>query len=259
MKYLSLHSLIAVIALSTSQSSAWTTNTQISSLLSSSSTSKLQMGSKAASKWEKKKEWLEKRGMNTDTGLALASSGTVESGFCTVIGGGRIGSMLMEGGESLLLRRGDSIPEENEGTPILVATRNDSLNGIIDACPENRKKDLVFMQNGYLDDFLSSKGLLDNTQVLLFVSVTALGAEPIDGITSANPEGLTSAMGIHAEAFQSRLAALGLKCNVVSSEGYRPAMFEKLMYVSKFIIRYSAICFEIRLSYLFLQTNYFTI
>jgi len=236
MKYLSLHSLIAVIALSTSQSSAWTTNTQISSLLSSSSTSKLQMGSKAASKWEKKKEWLEKRGMNTDTGLALASSGTVESGFCTVIGGGRIGSMLMEGGESLLLRRGDSIPEENEGTPILVATRNDSLNGIIDACPENRKKDLVFMQNGYLDDFLSSKGLLDNTQVLLFVSVTALGAEPIDGITSANPEGLTSAMGIHAEAFQSRLAALGLKCNVVSSEGYRPAMFEKLIWISTYML-----------------------
>ena len=51
----------------------------------------------------------------------------------------------------------------------------------------------------------------------------------MDGITTVNPEGLTAATGLHAQAFADRLAALGLKCNVVSAEEYRPAMFEKLM------------------------------
>ena len=195
------------------------------------SLSKFNLRSRGSDKWEEKKGWLNKRGIDSMTsGLAMSESES-NSDVCTVIGGGRIGSMLMEGGETLLLKRGDKIPEEGEGTPILIATRNDSLDGIIESCPENRKKDLVFMQNGYLDDFLESKGLLENTQVLLFVSVTAMGAEPVDGITSVNPEGLTAASGIHAEAFKNRMTSLNLKCNVISSDDYKPAMFEKLMYV----------------------------
>lgn len=230
MKFFSSSVLIAA-ALSASSASAWSVNTPSTQFASKSSSSKLttlNMGSRSAAKWEKKKEWLEKRGVGSESSSDDADAPS-SSGFCTVIGGGRIGGMLIEGGESLLLKRGDSIPEEGEGTPILVATRNDSLDGIIESCPENRKNDLVFMQNGYLDDFLASKGLQDNTQVLLFVSVTAKGAEPIDGITTVNPEGLTTATGVHAEAFQNRLAALGLKCNVVSAEDYRAPMFEKLM------------------------------
>ena len=128
-----------------------------------------------------------------------------------------------------MLGREDSIDASKEGQPILIATRNDALAGIVDNCPENRRKDLVFLQNGYLDNFLEEKGLLDNTQVLLYLSVTAKGAEPVDGVTSVNPEGLTTAMGIHAQAFADRLAALNMKCNVVTPEDYRPAMFEKLM------------------------------
>ena len=73
--------------------------------------------------------------------------------------------------------------------PILIATRNDALDGIIDKCPDNRLKDLVFMQNGYLDAYLESKGLLDNTQVLLYLSVTAMGAAAVDVVTKVNPEG----------------------------------------------------------------------
>ena len=83
--------------------------------------------------------------------------------------------------------------------------------------------------SGYLDDFLKSKGLLDNSQALLYFSRASMDAQAIDGITSENPEGLTAATGIHAQAFADRLAALGLKCKVVSPEQYRPAMFEKLM------------------------------
>jgi hypothetical protein len=151
--------------------------------------------------------------------------------YSKVIGKGRIGSMLTQGekeSSSLVLGRGDAIPADGTG-PIILCTRNDALEGIIDSCPENRRKDLVFVQNGFLDDFLRGKGLLDNTQALLYVSVTAKGAEPIDGVTSANPEGLTAVTGLHSQAFAKRLNDLGLKCRVLTPEEYRPAMFEKLM------------------------------
>jgi hypothetical protein len=147
-----------------------------------------------------------------------------------IVGAGRIGSFLAQGGECTVLGRQDSIDPNGQG-PILIATRNDVLESIVDRCPENRKKDLVFMQNGYLDNFLAAKGLLDNTQALLFFSVTAKGVEPVDGITTVNPEGLTSATGIHAKALAERLASLNLKCNVISPEQYRPAMFEKLIWI----------------------------
>lgn len=146
----------------------------------------------------------------------------------TIVGSGRIGGLLAEGGDSIIVGRNDLIDENGSG-PILVTTRNDALGGIVDACPQNRRKDLVFMQNGYLDDFLQSKGLMDNTQVLLFLSVTQKGAPAIDGVTKMNPEGLTAATGEHAQAFANRLTALNLKCKVITPQEYRPAMFEKLM------------------------------
>lgn len=180
------------------------------------------MGSRKSSKLDRKLDWLKKRGYGRD-GLPLPVESTV-----TIIGSGRIGGLLAQGGESVVLGRNDEIDPDGVG-PILIATRNDALDGIVEKCPPNRKPDLVFMQNGYLDGFLESKGLLDNTQALLYLSVTKKGADAIDGITSVNPEGLTAATGVHAQAFADRLAALNLKCNVVTSEQYRPAMFEKLM------------------------------
>jgi hypothetical protein len=187
----------------------------------------LDMASRGAQKWARKQEWLAKRGYD-EGATEGGSKATVASSTMTIIGAGRIGSLLEQGGESIMVGREDSIDPNGSG-PIVVATRNDALDGIVEKCPENRRKDLVFTQNGYLDDFLESKGLLDNTQALLYLSVTAKGAKPVDGITSVNPEGLTAATGIHAQAFADRLAALGLKCNVVTPEEYRPAMFEKLM------------------------------
>jgi len=192
------------------------------------------MGSRGADKAASRKEWAEKRGMLVEDGNDNDSSAA--SSFCTVIGGGRIVSVLEKGGESLLLKRGDSIPADNEGTPILIATRNDSLDKIIEECPKNRLKDLVFLQNGYLNGYLAEKGLADNSQALLYLSVSALGVDPVDGITSVNPEGLTAATGVHAQAFADRLASLGLKCNVVTPEEYKPAMFEKLIWISTYML-----------------------
>ena len=36
---------------------------------------------------------------------------------------------------------------------------------MIEKTPASRRGDLVFLQNGFLEDYLESKGLADNTQV----------------------------------------------------------------------------------------------
>eukprot|EP00549_Striatella_unipunctata_P009506 CAMPEP_0118702274 /NCGR_PEP_ID=MMETSP0800-20121206/17789_1 /TAXON_ID=210618 ORGANISM="Striatella unipunctata, Strain CCMP2910" /NCGR_SAMPLE_ID=MMETSP0800 /ASSEMBLY_ACC=CAM_ASM_000638 /LENGTH=256 /DNA_ID=CAMNT_0006603435 /DNA_START=149 /DNA_END=919 /DNA_ORIENTATION=- len=154
----------------------------------------------------------------------------------TVVGSnGRIGDLLASEESDVLLGRGDVVTDTEPG-PIYLCTRNDALDGIVESCPEERRKDLVFLQNGYLDGFLESKNLQDNTQVLLYLSVAKKGLAPTDGVTSYNPEGLTAATGVHAQAFADRLASLGLKCNVVTPEDYRPAMFEKLIWISTYML-----------------------
>jgi len=168
---------------------------------------------------------------------ARKSSTKLSATETIVIGGGRIGSLISN--DAKLLGRQDSIAESidaNGEGPIFIATRNDVLGSIVDDCPPSRRKDLVFLQNGYLDNFLESKGLLSNTQALLYLSVPAKGVEPVDGITSKNPEGLTAATGIHAQALSDRLGAIGLKCRVVSPEEYRPAMFEKMIWIATYML-----------------------
>ena len=51
-----------------------------------------------------------------------------------------------------------------------------------------------------------------------------------------NPEGFTAATGVHAQALADQLAELGLKCNVVSAEEYCPAMFEKMIWISTYML-----------------------
>lgn len=161
---------------------------------------------------------------------------TATTAAAEVIGGGRIGSFLASAGDARLLGRGDSIDPNQAGNPILICTRNDSLEAIIQNCPKERRSDLVFLQNGYLDGLLQQHNLMDNTQVLLYLSIPSLGATPVDGVTSFNPEGLTTAVGKHASAFAERLQTLNMKCNVVDAANYRPAMFEKLIWICTYML-----------------------
>lgn len=168
-------------------------------------------------------------GQSSKLSAASSARSNTVSYTAEIIGSGRIGAFLAEAGDCTVLGRNDNIDPAKEGNPILIATRNDALEGIVEACPENRRQDLVVLQNGYLDNFLDAKGLLSNTQVLLYLSVPVKGATPVDGVTAVNPEGLTAAMGKHAQSFANRLSALKMKCNIVTPTDYRPAMFEKLM------------------------------
>lgn len=80
-------------------------------------------------------------GPSPATKLSATRTSSVE-----VIGKGRIGS-LFQSESTTFVGRDDPIDPGASG-PILVATRNDALDGIVEKCPENRRKDLVFMQVG---------------------------------------------------------------------------------------------------------------
>ena len=135
----------------------------------------------------------------------------------------------------VVMKRGDPFPSEPAVGPIFVCTRNDALEGVIDATPEARRKDLVFLQNGMLQPFLDARGLGDNTQALVYFAVAKLGEAPTDGITDVNPEGLTAANGVHAEALAARLRSANLACHVLDDDAFRGSMFEKLIWICAFM------------------------
>ncbi|KAK9794653.1 hypothetical protein WJX73_010733 [Symbiochloris irregularis] len=153
----------------------------------------------------------------------------------TIIGEGRVGSALARlGTNDTIVKRGDSIPD---GTgPIIVATRNDSLQSVFDATPEARRQDLVFIQNGMIQPWLNKHGLSDNTQVLAYFAVAKMGDMPSGGRTEVNPEGLTAAYGKHANTVAKRLRDGSVACRVLTQQGYTKAMLEKLVWISAFML-----------------------
>lgn len=102
---------------------------------------------------------------------------------------------------------------------------------MVEATPPPRRPDLVFIQNGHLQPWLDSVGLGDATQVLVYFAVAAAGDAPTDGVTDANPEGLTAATGKWAGAVAARLNGAGLACKVLPKGEFDKAMLEKLVWI----------------------------
>ncbi|KAJ6945437.1 hypothetical protein NC651_000475 [Populus alba x Populus x berolinensis] len=165
-----------------------------------------------------------------------------------IVGVGRVGRALQEmgSGQDLLVKRGEPVPLDFEG-PILVCTRNDDLDAVLEATPKPRWSvndwvdddslaDLVFFQNGMLEPWFQSKGLGDADQVLAYFAVSKLGEPPTDGKTDTNPEGLTAAYGKWASAVAARLHAGGLSCKVLDKEAFQKQMLEKLIWISAFML-----------------------
>ncbi|KAK1268728.1 hypothetical protein QJS04_geneDACA013630 [Acorus gramineus] len=154
-----------------------------------------------------------------------------------IVGGGRVGRALqgMGGGRDVLVGRGESVPIDFDG-PILVCTRNDDLEAVLESTPPSRWKDLVFFQNGMLEPWLEEKGLGGADQVLAYFAVSKLGEAPVDGKTDTNPEGLTAAFGRWADAVAARLHSGGLSCKVLDKEAFQKQMFEKLIWISAFML-----------------------
>ncbi|KAL6495876.1 hypothetical protein OROGR_030439 [Orobanche gracilis] len=149
-----------------------------------------------------------------------------------IVGGGRVGKALqdMGGGGDVLVKRGDPVPWEF-GRPILVCTRNDDLDAVLDSIPKSR-----WSGNGMLEPWLRSKGLGGADQILAYFAVSKLGEPPIDGITDTNPEGLTSAYGKWASAVAGRLRAGGLSCKVLERDAFEKRMLEKLIWICAFML-----------------------
>lgn len=153
----------------------------------------------------------------------------------TIVGMGRIGNFLREQGlgDDLVIRRGQSIPEDAPG-PVYLCTRNDDLEDIIENCPPSKREDLVFLQNGMLEKLLRKHDLTDNTKVNVYFAVSKMHADPIDGITETNPEGLTAVCGKWEGAFQERILKAGLTCKVLKERDFRRSQLEKLIWISVF-------------------------
>ena len=106
----------------------------------------------------------------------------------TIIGAGRIGQLFASVHEILpeteitLLRRGET--EVSNTGPILICTRNDDLQEIVDFIPKQRHPDLIFIQNGMLQTWLRENQLESATQALLYIAVSKIGERPVDGCRS---------------------------------------------------------------------------
>lgn len=153
----------------------------------------------------------------------------------TIIGSGRLGNFLREmgNGDDLVIRRGQSIPEDAPG-PIYVCTRNDDLEDIILNCPESKKEDLVFVQNGFLEKVLRRHNVDDNTKANIYFAVKQMGDDPIDGVTDVNPEGLTAVCGKWEGAFAERLEKAKLTCKIMKERDFRRSQLDKLIWISAF-------------------------
>lgn len=154
-----------------------------------------------------------------------------------IIGAGRVGQALqnMGTGKDVIVRRGEKVPENLPG-PIFVCTRNDDMDAVLEITPQSRWEDLVFYQNGMLEPWLQSKGLVNASQVLVYFAVAKLGEAPIDGKTETNPEGLTAASGKWASAIATRLHLAGLSCKVLDKDNFEKSMLEKLIWISAFML-----------------------
>ncbi len=147
-----------------------------------------------------------------------------------IIGNGRVGGGLKLRAERLgsrvtCLGRNDSFGSlmQNAGKPILVCTNAGDLAEVIHATPTRFRPDLVFIQNGMLDTFLTREGLSDSTRGLLYFAVPKRGVEP-------QPGGASIFSGPHAEVMTEFFRELGLEARCVSRQDFSNEMASKLIW-----------------------------
>lgn len=163
---------------------------------------------------------------------------TADYGGIVIIGDGRVGGALAElharvlapaHGPVTLLGRHDRQHEalaRGGAAPILVAVRNDDLDGVLTSVPASRRADLVLVQNGMLRPWLASREL-EVTRGLLFFAVPRKGARP-------EPGGRSPLHGRHAGLVAGWLSALGLPAEEVPRRAFAELELEKLIWNSAF-------------------------
>lgn len=155
-------------------------------------------------------------------------------GMWTIIGAGRVGGALAERSRAVgqavtLLGRHDdwAVLSQAPGTPILVCTRNDDLDAVLDRVPPQRLADLVFVQNGMIRPWLHARRLEGVTRGLLFFAVQSRGAA-----LEAGPD--SPFCGPHAARVVEILLGLGVPAAVVDAPTFAAWELEKLLWNSVF-------------------------
>jgi ketopantoate reductase len=149
----------------------------------------------------------------------------------TIIGAGRIGQMFASVQAQSpktsikLLRRGETTIAPSG--PILLCSRNDDLQAIIEFIPAERHVDLIFVQNGMLQTWLSERQLQNATQALLYVAVSKIGDKAVDG-------GRSVVTGKHAPILCLLMQKLGLSCRECETEEFLKEMVEKFLWNCSF-------------------------
>jgi len=147
-----------------------------------------------------------------------------------IIGQGRVGGGLVRRAERvgvattpLTRTEGWTQIKEDGAGPILVCTNADDLAGVVDATPEPRRDDLVFVQNGMLDTHLKELGRATNTRGLLYFAVPTRGVEP-------EPGGESIFTGAHAESMANWFHAVELGADAVTKDAFSNEMASKLIW-----------------------------
>ncbi|KAG8462558.1 hypothetical protein KFE25_010383 [Diacronema lutheri] len=164
-----------------------------------------------------------------------AKDENLNDGPALVVGGGRMGSLLLGKGGfdgDLLLRRGEPIPADFEGA-VHVCVPNAELLGVIDSCPPEKYDDLVFWQEPQIEPVLKRRAMAENTQVCAYFSVPARGGKPRDVMVAQDlePDGLTSVTGKWSAAVMQRLARAELSCKQLNKRDYRRAAIERHIFI----------------------------
>lgn len=148
-----------------------------------------------------------------------------------VVGAGRVGLALKARAEAagqavtLVDRTSGWDALATGAAPILLAVRNDDLDEVVDRTPPERRRDLVFLQNGALRDWLASQGLQSATRGLLYFLVAARGAPLVEGRTSWFS-------GPHAAVVAAWFEALGVEARAVDWATFSYQELEKLVWLA---------------------------
>lgn len=157
-----------------------------------------------------------------------------------IVGDGRIGRafLQMAGPRTRLVARGQIVASEQDGEdsyPIIVTTHCSHLEAVLKQTCEKKWKDLVFVQNGMLQQWLYQHGLQNNTQIVLFMSAKPENPLKPKGHMTIKDGGQDSlAWGRWASVICETMQAGGLQCSSVSYGIFFEVMIEKLLWSSIF-------------------------
>ena len=147
-----------------------------------------------------------------------------------ILGNGRVGGGLYRRAQRSNV--GVSLVERTEGRellrretkqPILVCTNAGDLRDLIPTIPRACLESLVFVQNGMIDPVLHELECGGCTRGLLYFAVPTRESD-------LEPGGQSIFTGRHAEYVSEWFGALGLDCDVVTSNAFSAEMASKLIW-----------------------------